>query len=310
MKYLVTGCAGFIGSHLIERLLQNGNEVIGIDCFTEYYSKKIKKNNLLDALKSDRFIFLEKDLLKIEEYPEVDIVFHMAAQAGVGDSWGKNFSTYTSNNIETTQKLLEYYKDFDIKKFIYSSSSSVYGDAKLPMNEESILKPVSPYGVSKLAGENLCYLYWKNYNVPTISLRYFSVYGPRQRPDMAINKFVSSILNKEKITIYGDGEQTRDFTFIDDIIDVLILSNESHLIGEIFNVGGGSRISVNQLIKTIEEITGKKAILEYLPKQKGDALDTEADLTKIKNSLRWKPQININEGLKRYVKWYRDINGR
>ena len=268
MRYLVTGCAGFIGSHLTERLLKNGSEVIGIDCYTDYYSKEIKENNLLDALKSDKFKFLEKNLLEMDEYPDVDIVFHMAAQAGVGDSWGKNFSTYTTNNIEVTQKLLEFYKDLDIKKFIYSSSSSVYGDAKLPMNEESVLKPVSPYGVSKLAGENLCYLYWKNYSVPTISLRYFSVYGPRQRPDMAINKFVKSILNKEKITIYGNGEQTRDFTYIRDIIDAIILSHHSHLTGEIFNAGGGSRISVNQLIKKIEEITGEKAVLEQLNKQK------------------------------------------
>ena len=214
MKTFVTGCGGFIGSHLVDRLLELGYEVTGIDCFTDYYSREIKEANISNALKHNNFKLIEEDILDMDKFPEVDYIFHLAAQAGVRASWGKSFEIYTRNNIEATQKLLEFYKDREIKKFVYASSSSVYGDAELPMREDSLLKPVSPYGVTKLAGENLCYLYWKNYQVPTVSLRYFTVYGPRQRPDMAIHKFVKAISNNEEITVFGDGSQTRDFTFV------------------------------------------------------------------------------------------------
>jgi nucleoside-diphosphate-sugar epimerase len=304
MKTLITGCAGFIGSHLTESLLKNGNEVIGIDCFSDYYEREIKEKNLAFSLNNNKFTFIEKDLLEMDEYPDVDIVYHMAAQAGVRDSWGDNFGTYSSNNIDVTWKLLEYYKELDIKKFVYSSSSSVYGDAELPMNEKSRLKPVSPYGVTKLAAENLCYLYWKNYNIPTISLRYFTVYGPRQRPDMAINKFFSSILKGDEIIVYGDGTQRRDFTFIDDAVNAILMAAESRIVGDVFNVGGGSTISVNRLISEIEEITGKKARIMYIEKQKGDVENTEANLEKIETVLRWKPTISIRTGLKKYMDWY------
>ncbi len=269
MKALVTGCAGFIGSHLTERLLKEGFEVIGIDCFTDYYSREIKEKNIENALNHDEFEFIEKDILNMEEYPEVDYIFHEAAQAGVRASWGKSFEIYTRNNIEATQKLLEFYKNKRIRKFVFASSSSVYGDAELPMKENSLLKPVSPYGVTKLAAENLCYLYWKNYNVPIVSLRYFTVYGPRQRPDMAIHKFVKAILNDEEITVFGDGTQTRDFTFIDDAVEANILMAKSEIEGEVFNVGGGSRISVNELIELLEKIAEKNAKIKYIEKQKG-----------------------------------------
>lgn len=301
MKTLITGCAGFIGSHLTERLLKNGIEVVGIDCFSDYYDRKIKEENLSVSLNNDKFTFIEKNLLEMDEYPDVDFVYHMAAQAGVRDSWGDNFSSYTSNNIEVTWRLLEYYKELNIKKFVYSSSSSVYGDVELPMNEKSQLKPVSPYGVTKLAGENLCYLYWKNYSIPTISLRYFTVYGPRQRPDMAINKFFTSILNGNEIIVYGDGEQIRDFTFIDDAVNAILMAAESGVVGDVFNVGGGSSISVNKLINEIEEITGKKARVKYIEKQKGDVKNTEASLEKIETILRWKPKISIRTGLEKYM---------
>ena len=168
-KALVTGGVGFIGSHLVDRLLEQGYEVIGIDCFTDYYPREIKEKNISKALENKRFKLIEGEILNMDQFPEVDYVFHLAAQAGVRASWGKSFEIYTRNNIEATQKLLEFYKDSNIKKFVYASSSSVYGDAELPMKENSLLKPVSPYGVTKLAGENLCYLYWKNYRVPTVS---------------------------------------------------------------------------------------------------------------------------------------------
>ena len=171
------------------------------------------------------------------------------------------------------------------------------------MTEDSLLKPVSPYGVTKLAGENLCYLYYKNYNVPVVSLRYFTVYGPRQRPDMAIHKFVRAILNGDEIAVFGDGTQTRDFTYVDDAVEANILAANNDVVGEVFNVGGGSRISVNELIGMMENIIGKKAKVKYIEKQKGDVRDTLADVSKAKEKLRWKPKANIEEGLKKYINW-------
>ena len=305
MKALVTGCAGFIGSHLVDKLLEQGYEVIGIDCITDYYPREIKEENIAIALEHKDFEFIEEDILEIDQFPSVDYVFHLAAQAGVRASWGSSFEIYTRNNIEATQKLLEFYKDRKLKKFVFASSSSVYGDAELPMREDSLLKPVSPYGVTKLAGENLCYLYYKNYGVPVISLRYFTVYGPRQRPDMAIHKFVKAILEGEKITVFGNGTQTRDFTYVDDAVEANILATINDIVGEVFNVGGGSRIGVNELIEEIEDITELKAKVKYVEKQKGDVKDTLADTSKMR-ALGWKPKVEIEEGLKRFMKWYKN----
>jgi len=305
-RALVTGCAGFIGSHLTERLLKEGFEVIGVDCFTDYYPREIKEANMASAMNHKNFDFIEANFLKMREYPlYVDYVFHLAAQAGVRASWGKSFEAYTRNNIEVTQKLLEFYKHKRLKKFVYASSSSVYGDAKLPMKEGVVLNPVSPYGVTKLAGEHLCHLYWENYGVPTTSLRYFTVYGPRQRPDMAIHKFVKAILNDERITIYGDGEQTRDFTFVDDVVEATVLVADRWTEGGIYNVGGGSTISVNALIKRIEGITGGNAEIKHtIEKQKGDVADTLADTSRMGADLNWKPKVELEEGLRRFVEWF------
>jgi len=303
MKVLVTGCAGFIGSHLVDKLLNLGYKVIGIDCLTDYYPRTIKGENIAVALEYKDFEFIEEDILEIDRFPGVDYVFHLAAQAGVRASWGKSFEIYTRNNIEATQKLLEFYKDRKIKKFVFASSSSVYGDAELPMKEDSVLKPVSPYGVTKLAGENLCYLYHKNYGVPVISLRYFTVYGPRQRPDMAIHKFVRAILDGEEIVVYGDGTQTRDFTYVDDAVEANILAANNDVVGEVFNAGGGTRISVNELIEKIEDITELRAKVKHMEKQRGDVKDTLADITKITKLLKWASKTKIEEGLKRQIKW-------
>jgi nucleoside-diphosphate-sugar epimerase len=303
MRALVTGCAGFIGSNLTDRLLQDGYDVTGIDCFTDYYPRKIKEENISSALRSGHFTLVEKDILAIDEFPEVDVVFHQAAQAGVRASWGKSFRTYTRDNIETTQRLLEWYKDKPISKFVYASSSSIYGDAPLPMNIEARPQPISPYGVTKLAAEHLCYLYWKNFGVPTISLRYFTVYGPRQRPDMAINKFVSAVLDGKEITIYGDGMQTRDFTFISDIVSGNILAARCPDSGKMFNLGGGSRISVTDLIREIEKNCKKTAKITFIGRQNGDAADTLADIRYTSEYLGWYPTIPIEEGIKKYIEW-------
>jgi len=303
VRALVTGCAGFIGSLLVERLLRAGQDVIGIDRFTDYYPPYLKERNLAQALKDPNFKLVKADILDIDEFPAVDWVFHLAGQPGVRASWGKDFQYYVHDNVEATQKLLEAYKSAHITKLVYSSSSSVYGDAPLPMSEDSVPLPISPYGVTKLAAEHLCYLYCRNYSVPTISLRYFTVYGPRQRPDMAIHKFTQSILKKERISIYGDGTQTRDFTFVDDVVEANMLAAESDMTWGCFNIGGGSRISVEQLISLLENLLDQEANVQYVEKQRGDVQDTLADTQKTQNLLRWQPRSQIEEGLQKYVDW-------
>jgi nucleoside-diphosphate-sugar epimerase len=303
MKALVTGCAGFIGSNLVDKLLEKGYEVIGIDCYTDYYPKSIKERNISEALKNHNFKLIQEDILNMSEFPEVDYVFHLAAQAGVRASWGKSFDIYTKNNIEATQRILEFYKEKNIKKLVYASSSSVYGDVQLPMREDSPLRPLSPYGVTKLAGENLCYLYWKNYDIPMIALRYFTVYGPRQRPDMAIHKFVNAIINKKEITIYDDGTQMRDFTYVSDVVRANIAAAEKTIVGRVFNIGGCSEISVNMLIEKISHIIGMDAIVRYEEKQKGDARFTRADVSRAKENLNWTPRVDLDRGLAKYLEW-------
>lgn len=306
MKSLVTGCAGFIGSHIVDSLLRQGHEVIGIDCFTDYYPRALKESNIAHALQDPHFTLIEKDLVHMDSYPDVDYVFHLAAQAGVRASWGRTFEIYVHNNIQAIQQLLEFYKGRGLKKFVYSSSSSVYGDAKLPMNEDTFLKPVSPYGVSKLAGEHLCYLYYKNYRVPTISLRYFTVYGPRLRPDLAICKFVNAVMNDEEITIYGDGSQTRDFTYVADVVRANLMAAESGVAGEVFNIGGGNRVSVNDLVHYIESLLHKRARTRHIEKQRGDVENTWADVSKAKAVLSWEPEVHISQGLPMYIVWMMD----
>lgn len=308
MKALVTGCAGFIGSHITDRLLAEGHEVYGIDCFTDYYHRSIKETNIEEARKNQNFTFIENDIVGMDSFPDVDYVFHEAAQAGVRASWGISFAIYTRNNINGTQRLLEWYKNKPLKKFVYASSSSVYGDAPLPMQEDMRPQPVSPYGVSKLAAEHLCHLYWKNFQIPTISLRYFTVYGPRQRPDMGINKFVHSVIDGKPIIIFGDGTQTRDFTFISDVVDANLLAAKSFdqkVTGKVFNIGGGNCVTVNELISTIGRISGKTPEIHYSEKQNGDVNDTLADAEKARSLLGWYPKIRIEQGLENYVNWIR-----
>jgi UDP-glucose 4-epimerase len=307
---LVTGVAGFIGSHLAERLLKEGFEIIGVDSFLDYYPKKIKENNLKGLINNPKFKFIEGDILNLnlnEILSRVKGVFHQAAIPGVRTSWGKSFNQYVENNILVTQVLLESSKDIKIKKFIYASSSSVYGEAdELPIKETSPTTPVSPYGVSKLSGEHLAALYFKGYGIPTVSLRYFTVYGPRQRPDMGFHKFISAIILGREIEIFGTGEQTRDFTFIDDVVEANLQAFLRGKEGEVYNIGGGGRIGLSQAIRAIEEISGKKAHLKYTEPQRGDAKHTYADISKAKRDFGYNPKVDIYEGLKRHYEWLRN----
>jgi len=307
MRCLITGVAGFIGSHLAERLLKKGDEVVGVDAFIDFYPRKLKEANLSGLMGNPKFEFIEDDLNQMDLEALVeghDYIFHQAAQAGVRASWGKEFKIYTDCNIKATQALLEACLHKNLRKFVYASSSSVYGDTmELPMRESNMVKPVSPYGVSKLAGEHLACLYAKNFGVPCISLRYFTVYGPRQRPDMAFHLFIKACLEDRPLTIYGDGEQTRDFTFISDIIDANIQAAESESVGEVFNIGGGSRVSLNQVLNILEGLAKKKMERHYIESQKGDVRHTYADVSKARMCLGYRAKVGLEKGLKKEFDW-------
>lgn len=310
MKALVTGAAGFIGSHLCEALLAGGYRVTGIDSFLDYYPRWIKEGNLSGFLHHPGFRFLEQDLLETdwEKLLDVDVVFHLAAQAGVRASWGSSFLIYTKNNIEATQLLLEASKKKKLKKFVYASTSSVYGDTnEIPMREESVLKPVSPYGVTKLAAEGLCYLYWKNYGVPSVALRYFTVYGPRQRPDMAFYRFLLAALEGRTITIFEDGNQTRDFTYVGDIVQGTLLAAVNGQEGHSYNLGGGSRITVNDVLAILGEVVGRKPEIRYSERQKGDMRHTFASTTRAHEELGYVPTVSVREGLDLEYRWLQDL---
>ena len=311
MTCLVTGAAGFIGSHLCRKLIKEGFSVAGIDSFTDSYPKWIKERNIKPLMREKKFKLLSSDLNDLELkklLSKTDYVFHHAAQAGVRASWGENFSVYIKNNIEATQKLLEAAKNSRIKKFIYASSSSVYGFCpELPMSETSSLYPFSPYGVSKLAAEHLCFLYFKNYNVPTVSLRFFTVYGPGQRPDMAFHKFFKAIAEDKQITVYGDGKQTRDFTYVDDIIEANFSSLKNGVPGEIYNIGGGSRKKLEEIFPLIESICQKKIKIHREEKQRGDVPHTLADIQKAHKELNYSPQIQLSDGLKEEWTWIQEL---
>ncbi|MGH7898380.1 MAG: NAD-dependent epimerase/dehydratase family protein [Candidatus Binatia bacterium] len=310
MKCLVTGAAGFIGSHLAERLSDLGHEVRGVDNFLDYYPRAMKERNLAEIGERGNFRLLESDLARDDLRPlcdGVDWVFHQAAQAGVRASWGRDFEIYALHNVLATQRLLEAAGDAGVGRFLYASSSSVYGDTRdLPMREDSLPRPVSPYGVSKLAAEHLCWLYWRSQSVPTVSLRYFTVYGPRQRPDMAFHRFLKGALRDEEITLYDDGEQTRDFTYVSDVVSANLAAAERGEGGEVFNIGGGSEVSVNRVLETIEKISGRRLRVRRAERQKGDVRHTAADCERARVRLGFRPEVALGEGLDREWRWIRE----
>jgi UDP-glucose 4-epimerase len=307
VKAIVTGVAGFIGSHLAESLLDHGAEVVGIDCFTDYYPRAEKEANLAGPAGRPGFTFVETsihdaDLGRLLD--GVDQVFHLAAQAGVRKSWGRDFRVYSVLNIEATQILLEACVGRPIRRVVYASSSSVYGDrAAIPMREDALPQPVSPYGVTKLAAEQLGFLYFVNHQVPVVSLRYFTVYGPRQRPDMAFHRFLRATIEGTPISLYGDGEQTRDFTFVADAVAATRAAGGRGVPGRVYNVGGGSRVSMNHVLEVITRVTGRQPEVRHEAAQKGDMRDTYADTGLARADLGFAPATTLERGLEAEYRW-------
>ena len=311
MRALITGVAGFIGSTLAERLLADGADVIGIDCFTDYYPRPLKERNLATAMANPRFRFVEariQDADLAALLADRSHVFHLAAQAGVRKSWGRDFNVYTTNNVEATQVLLEACVPLKLERVVYATSSSVYGDnVPMPMREDALPQPLSPYGVTKLAAEQLCYLYHVNYGVPTVSVRYFTVYGPRQRPDMGFHKFLRATLRGEPIAVYGDGEQTRDFTFVRDAVGATVLAGRQGVPGRVYNVGGGSRVTVNHILDMIGRVSGRRPLITVDSAQKGDMRHTYADTSLARADLGFVPTVGLEEGLTAEHAWLAGI---
>ena len=307
MRGLVTGAAGFIGSHLCERLLADGHQVTGIDAFTDYYPRAQKERNLAGPRSTPGFQFIEADLLQARLAPlidQVDTVFHLAAQPGVRPSWGQEFDRYLQGNILATQRLLDAVAGRPLTRFVYASSSSVYGDAEsFPTPETAVPKPISPYGATKLAGEQLCYLYARQYGVPVVSVRYFSVYGPRQRPDMAFHRFIRAYLTGGELDVYGDGEQVRDYTHVSDIVEGTVRAAGSRDPGAVFNLGGGHQVTINQVLDMLDGLIQGRPVMRRKPAQPGDARRTCADVTRAKDLLGYVPSVTLNAGLQSEVSW-------
>ncbi|MEJ2701500.1 MAG: GDP-mannose 4,6-dehydratase [Sedimentisphaerales bacterium] len=311
MKILVTGAAGFIGSHLCERLLGDGRAVIGVDSFDSFYDPRIKRRNIEDCLKNENFQLVEADIRDHDAMDRavgagVDVIVHLAARAGVRPSIAQPL-LYADVNINGTMVLLEAAKKYNIKRFIFASSSSVYGNnEKVPFSEEDNVDfPISPYAATKKAGELICHTYHHLYDISITCLRFFTVYGPRQRPDLAIHKFVRLIEEGESIPVFGDGSMMRDFTYIDDIIDGAVAAMERCDGFHVYNLGESQPIAVNDLIAEIENALGKKAVKEYLPPQPGDVERTYADVTMAVRDLDYKPSAPLQVGLAKFTTWLR-----
>jgi nucleoside-diphosphate-sugar epimerase len=313
-RVVVTGAAGFIGSHLCDRLLADGHEVVGIDSFTDFYERDVKEANLEAARKHSNFRLVEADLVTAglsQALSGASVVFHLAGQPGVRPSWGSMFDPYVQANIVATQRLLETLREIPIKRLVFASSSSIYGDAEMfPTKETALPRPVSPYGMTKLAAEHLAFVYMRNFHIPVTTLRYFTVYGPRQRPDMAFCRFMEALVESQEIGIFGDGEQTREFTYISDAVDGTVKAAAADVAGQIINLGGGSRVSVNRVLDTLEEISRIKARRKYLPVAPGDTRHTGASINLARERLGWEPRVSLREGLTRQWRWFLESRER
>lgn len=316
MNYLITGCAGFIGSNLIDKLLENKDiKLIGIDNLNNFYDKIIKEKNIENALKNKNFIFIKNDLLDIESLDnifnnyDINSVIHLAGYGGVRLSID-NPKLYIDNNIIATLNILECIKKYEVKKIIFASSSSVYGNSKESIFTETlkVSEPISPYAMTKIACEELLFTYHKLYNIDVIALRFFTVYGRRQRPDLAIHKFTKLIFEEKPIPVFGDGSTRRDYTYIDDILFGIIsaINYEDKNYYQIINLGGGEPVSLEEMIKVLENTIGKKAIIERKSMQKGDVIKTVADITKARKLLNFYPSTKFKDGIKLFIDWYKE----
>lgn len=302
MKAVVTGAAGFVGSHLTEALLSGGFSVFGIDCFTDYYDPAAKVRNLAVARASRQFELIESDLVTMDILPIVenaDVVFHLAGQPGVRRSWRDGFGEYVDRNVLATQRLLEACAKARVERMVYASSSSVYGNAdRYPSRESDLPRPFSPYGVTKLAAEHLCTLYAENFGLHVTSVRYFTVYGPRQRPDMAIHRLLNALAGGAAFPLYGDGHQRRDFTFVLDAVAATRLGSSADVPpGSVFNVGGGSDVSMIELIELAQDVSGRELLIDHHQAEPGDARRTGADTTAARTQLGWEPTTTMREGV-------------
>jgi nucleoside-diphosphate-sugar epimerase len=299
-RYLVTGCAGFVGSHLAEALLERNHEVVGIDAFTDYYARSLKEANLERARARPGFTFAARNLADggLEPLLEgVDGVFHLAAQPGVRGSWGDTFEIYVRENILATQRLFEAAARAKVR-VVMASSSSVYGNAEeYPTREDTSPRPVSPYGVSKLACESLAQTYSECFGLDVVALRYFTVYGPRQRPDMAFSRIISALLGGERFRVFGTGEQSRDFTYVGDAVAATVAAMNGRQGSAVYNVGGGSETSLGEVVALCERLAGRRLELRHEPAATGDVRRTAADTGLIRAELGWTPQTALEEGL-------------
>ena len=309
-RVAVTGAAGFIGSHLCERLLSDGHDVVGIDSFTDHYERSRKESNLLVSKSNRNFRFEELDLVDGDAglrraLSGAKVVFHLAGQPAVRPSWGLHFDRYVRDNVIATQRLLEVFREMPVDRLVFGGSSSVYGDAEMfPTKENALPRPLSPYGVTKLGAEHLTHVYMRSFGIPAVSLRYFTVYGPRQRPDMAFSRFMEAITAGEEIEVYGDGEQTREFTYVSDAVDGTVKAARADVVDQVFNLGGGSRVTVNHVLATLEEISGKPVRRRYLPAVPGDPRHTGASINLARERLGWEPRVSLRDGLSKQWRWF------
>jgi nucleoside-diphosphate-sugar epimerase len=302
---LVTGAAGFIGSHLTERLLDDGVEVRAVDRLSDYYDVELKRANLALLESRPAFSFTEGDLNQLDLASllnGVDVVFHLAAQPGVRASWGREFEIYLTDNLLATQRLLEESRHHELRRFVFASSSSIYGDAEhFPTKETDTPAPVSPYGVTKLAAEHLGRQYFNGFGVPTVALRYFTIFGPRQRPDMAFNRFIRAGLDGKPIAVFGDGLQERDFTFVSDAVEATVAAVDRGEPGGAYNIAGGNAATVSDVIEILGGLLGTELAVDHQPAVVGDARKTGADTSSAREDLAYKPEVPLEDGLRRQI---------
>lgn len=307
---IVTGCAGFLGSHLCEALLASGHTVTGVDCFTDYYPRAVKDRNVARLRRTPGFRLVEADIAQAPIAPlldDVDVVFHLAAQAGVRTSFGDGFRAYLHHNVQGTQRLLQEVAGRDLLAFVYASSSSVYGDQDVyPVAEDAPLRPLSPYGATKVITEQLAQAFWRSREVPAVGLRYFTVYGPRQRPDMAFSRFLSRAVRGQPLQVLGDGRQVREFTFVDDVVAATIAAADRGEPGAVYNIGGGQPVSVLDAIALLEELLDRSLSIEHLDGSPGDPRRTAADITKAMRDLRYVPATPLGRGLAAHLEELHD----